>query len=83
MSGRQTQHHGRSEGDDREMEGRDVGPGELDISEIVNSESVAAAEEAREISRLLDENEGFERPAPRSPGAGRSRERKPRRKPRG
>jgi len=83
MSGRQKQHHGRSEGDEREMEGRDVAEGELELSEIVNSESVTAAEEAREITRLLDENEGFDRPEPRSPGASGSRERKPRRKPRG
>ena len=83
MSGRQKQHHGRSEDDERELEGRDVGGGELELTEIVSSESVVAAEEAREITRLLDENEGFDRPEPRSLGAGGSRERKPRRKPRG
>jgi len=83
MSQRQKQHQGRSEGDDRDLEGRDVGGGELDVTDIVSSESVAAAEDARDISRILDQNEGYDRPQPRSPGVGDSRGRNPRRKPRG
>jgi hypothetical protein len=83
MSHRQKQHHGRSEGDERELEGRDVSPGDLDLTEIVSSESVVAAEEAREISRILDENEGYNRPQPRSAAAGGAPGRKTRRKPRG
>ena len=83
MSQRQKQHQGRSEGDDRDLGGRDIEGGELEVTDIVNSESVAAAEDARDISRILDQNEGYDRPQPRSPGAGESRGRKPRRKPRG
>jgi len=53
MSHRQTQHHGASEGDDRELPGRDV-PG----SEAVGADALAAAEDVRDVSRLIDENEG-------------------------
>ena len=60
MSHRQTRHHGASTGDERELPGRDV-PG----PETVGADSQAAAEDARDVSRLIDENEG------RTPGGER------------
>jgi hypothetical protein len=54
MSERNKQHHGRSESDDRMLPGRDL-PGEA----IVRDEVVAQAEDAREITRLIDESEGY------------------------
>ncbi|HEU4566119.1 MAG TPA: hypothetical protein VFS05_15770 [Gemmatimonadaceae bacterium] len=73
MPHRQTQHHGRSEGDEREIPGRDV-----EGSTEVRSETIAKAEEAREISRLVDENEGYDRQDHRDPQHGASRGRKTR-----
>ncbi|HEX5830088.1 MAG TPA: hypothetical protein VFY16_03840 [Gemmatimonadaceae bacterium] len=54
MSERNRQHHGRSAGDDRVLPGRDL-PGEA----IVRDEVIAQAEDAREITRLIDESEGY------------------------
>jgi hypothetical protein len=68
MSRRQTQHHGRSKGDDRELPGRDV-----EGSTQVRSESIAPAEDAQEISLLIDENEGYDRRDHREPERGTSR----------
>jgi hypothetical protein len=56
MSHRQKQHHGRSEGDERDIPGRDV-EGETKVRD----ETIAAAEDAREISRAIDEDEGYDR----------------------
>lgn len=68
MGERQKQHHGRSEGDERIIAGRDVmGP------EQVRDEDIAKADEAREISRAIDENEGYDRQDHRNPHDGGSR----------
>jgi hypothetical protein len=65
MSHRQKQHLGRSAGDDRELPGRDVeGPTR------VRGETIARMEEARDVSRAIDENEGWE---PRRGGRARRR----------
>ena len=66
MGHRQHQHLGRNAEGGRKMPGRDVeGP------ERVRSETVAAAEDAREISLLVDESEGWE-----TAKGGRARRRK-------
>jgi hypothetical protein len=68
MSHRQKQHLGRSEGVDTNRPGRDV-PG----NDEPRSENIAKAEEAREISHLIDENEGYDRQDHRDPQEGASR----------
>ena len=72
MSRRQQQHHGRSTDDDRELPGRDVeGPGEN--TDLARADAIDAAEEARNISRAIDENEGYDREDHRDPQSGASR----------
>jgi hypothetical protein len=56
MGHRQHQHLGRSADDGRELPGRDV-----EGAERVRSDVVAEAEDAREVSRLIDESEGWKR----------------------
>ena len=68
MSHRQTQHHGRSEGDDAVPQGTDA-EGEVQV----RSETVAGIEDAHEVSRLIDENEGYDRSDHRDPQSGASR----------
>jgi hypothetical protein len=55
MSERQKQHHGRSEGDDREIPGRDV-----EGSETVSDETREEIEESRDIARAVDESFGWD-----------------------
>ena len=55
MSHRQSEHMGRSQGDDREIPGRDV-----EGSETVHDEAVAEAEDAREITEAVDESLGWD-----------------------
>jgi hypothetical protein len=71
MGHRQHQHLGRSADDGRELPGRDV-----EGEERVRGEVIADAEDAREVSRLIDENEGWAR----GRGGGRRRKPAPRRK---
>jgi hypothetical protein len=71
VSKRQKEHLGRSTGDTRKLPGRDVeGPTR------VRGETVADIEESREISREIDENEGYDRRDHRDPMHGASRGRK-------
>ena len=58
MAHRQKQHLGRSQGDEREMPGRDV-KGSVDGGE----DAISEVEQAREISGLIDDNERQTRPA--------------------
>jgi hypothetical protein len=67
MGHRQHQHLGRSADDARKLPGRDV-----EGAERVRSDAVAGAEDAREVSRLIDENEGWE---PERGGRARGRKR--------
>lgn len=60
MSQRNKQHQGRS-ADPDPFEPDRVSPGDSEAG----LDPVSAAEDAREISRILDENEGYERPEPR------------------
>jgi hypothetical protein len=56
MGRRNQQHHGASTGDDRRLPGRDV-EGTTEVSD----ETIANIEAAQEVSRLIDENEGYDR----------------------
>ncbi len=64
MSKRQSQHHGRSAGDERGLPGRDMA-GPTDAGD----DALEAVEAAREISRVLDREEGYDRAEPRSASA--------------
>ena len=61
MGKRQSQHHGRSAGDDREPVG-----GEVAADAGAGVDPLEAVEAAREISRVLDREEGYDRPLPKS-----------------
>jgi hypothetical protein len=63
MSRRQQQHMGRSEGDERKIPGRDFAG-----DEDAGTDALRAVDAAREISRRIDENDGFGR-ASESPRA--------------
>lgn len=69
MSERQAQHHGRSEGQDGDLPGRDT-----EGSETVGSDAIAASEDAREISELIDEDVGFDKHGNRYPSAAAARQ---------
>ena len=68
MSRRQQQHHGSSAGDDRELPGRDV-----EGSPEAGDEVHRAVEDARDVTRLIDHNEGYDRQDNRDPQSGASR----------
>ncbi len=55
MPHRQSEHMGRSEGDDREIPGRDS-----EGSETVHDDTVANTEAAREITEAVDEDIGWD-----------------------
>ena len=63
MSQRQKQHGGRSADDGAiPQDERIAAPAGINV------DPVSAAEDAREISRLLDEEQGFDRATPRKAG---------------
>lgn len=68
MGQRNKQHHGSSTGDDREIPGRDVAGSE----QAPGSGTVAKAEEAKDVSRPVDQKAHHDRDERQSPRSGKS-----------